>query len=319
MVAENLLLLLILLLFVVVIYLLAEVKTLKAGFVERSKDIRTVSESFNHVSENLKQLKERAELSQRLFSEAFTELRTKLDEVRRTAEAARELKEMLRAPKSKGALGETSLYSLVADFLPRSSYAFQYRFKNGTVVDLVIRVGDRLLPVDSKFPAEKYASYSGEQDEEIKKQLSAELKRAMKKHVDEIAQKYIRQDEVTFDFALMFIPSEGLYYEVTCSEDFADLNDYFKRSNVFPVSPNTLYIYLSAVTNVLKQLELEKNLEEVVGRLKQMEQIAEKLHRELVTFNNHLKNAHGSSERVNRIFNELYTHIRQLLEIGRDE
>lgn len=316
---ENLMFVMIALLFIVVVYLLVELKTFKAGFAERSKDIRTVNENFNIVSENLRQLRERAEISQQLLSDAFTEFRTKLDEVRRTAEAARELKEMLRAPAGKGAFGETSLYSLVADFLPRSSYAFQHRFKNGTVVDLVVKVGDRFLPVDSKFPAERYASYLTEQDEDLKKQLAADLKRAVKKHVDEIAKKYIRQDEGTFDFALMFIPSEGLYYEITSSEDFADLYSYFKNANVFPVSPNTLYIYLSAVTSVLKQLELEKNLEEVTGRLKQLEQTAERLLGELATFNNHLKNAHAASERVNRVFNELYLNLKQLLEIRSDK
>jgi DNA recombination protein RmuC len=315
---ESLLMIFLIVLFALVIYLLLEFRALRTKLATKSDDLKTVHDDIYLLSENLKQLIEKADRSQQLFSEAFTEVRTKLDEVRRTAEAARELKEILRTPKGKGAFGESSLYSLVTDFLPRSSYNFQYRFKNGAVADLVLKVGDKLLPVDSKFPADRYAVYLTEKNEGLKKQLAQDLKRAVKKHVEEIAQKYIRQQENTFDFALMFIPSEGLYYELACDEEFSDLYDYFRKQNVYPVSPNTLYIYLAAVTSVLKQLELEKNLEEVMGRLKQLERNAERFLSELSTFNSHLKNAYSASERLNRTFNELFSNLKQLLEIKED-
>lgn len=296
---------LVLFLLVFVIYLLLEVSKIKNWLYVSRSDIQTIFQNVNSISANLSHLLERTDRSSSVLTEKLSEFKTRLEEIQKTAEAARELKEMLRAPKGKGSFGELSLYSLVSDTLPQKTYSFQYRLKNGAVVDLAIKVEDRILPVDSKFPADKYSSLILETDEARKKSLLSDLKRELKKHVDDIAQKYILPNEGTFDFALMFIPSEALYYEITCTEDFSDTYEYFRKKNVFPVSPNTFYTYLSGVSSVLRQLQFEKNIEEIMDQFKALEGSFKKLKDELGTLRNHLKNASLAVDRIDRVLGEV--------------
>lgn len=294
---------------IAIIYLVIEISRLKNWIIINREDLRAIFQNVNSVSANLGQLLERTDRSGESLSARLSEFRAKLDEIQRTAEAAKELKEMLKAPKGKGAFGEFSLYSLVSDSLPSGAYEFQYRLKNGSVVDLAIKIDNRILPVDSKFPYDRFACFITETDELKRKNGAAELKRAVKAHVDDISKKYINPSENTFDFALMFLPSEALYYEITCNKDFEDLYTHFREKNVYPVSPNTFYIYLAGIGYVLKQLHFEKNYEEVLDAFKSLELILKNLASEMKTLGNHLKNASSSLSRVDSIVRDLEKQI----------
>src|SRR5262245_60979407 len=173
-----------------------------------------------------------------------------------------ELQQILRPPKARGGFGELLLGQLLADRLPPTAYALQYGFTGGERVDAVIRAGDRIVPIDSKFPLDNFERM-GAADNDIERQQFEKLfARDVKGHVDAIASKYIRPDEGTYDFAFMYLPSEAIYYELTCGKTGA-LLEYAHGKRVVPVSPTTLTAYLQVIVLGLKGLQIEKHADEI--------------------------------------------------------
>src|SRR5262249_14012695 len=129
------------------------------------------------------------------------------------------LEQILRSPKVRGGLGESFLEGLLGQMLPREHYDLQHAFSTGDRVDAVVHVGDRLVPVDAKFPLENFRRLLEETDEDRRRQLRRAFARDVKTRVDEIAKRYILPDEGTFEFALMYIPAENVYYEIIVKDD----------------------------------------------------------------------------------------------------
>ena len=127
------------------------------------------------------------------------------------------LQELLRAPKFRGAMGETMLENLLAQVLPKEYFTMQYRFRNSDAVDAVIKLGERLVPVDAKFSLENFQKMLDTQEEEPKIAFRKKFIQDVKNRVDEIAVKYILPAENTYDFAMMYIPAENVYYEIIIS------------------------------------------------------------------------------------------------------
>jgi len=190
--------------------------------------------------------------------------------------ASQFLQQVLGGAKSRGELGEVGLERMLEDALPRNSYEIQYRFTTGDVVDAVIRSGHRLIPIDSKFPLDAYRRMT-EQGDDARRDFS----QAVRKHADAIASKYILPGEQTLDLALMFVPSEAIYYEVLMTEDprSGRLDAYCRSKCVVPVSPNTLYAYLTCILMGLRGLQIEENARRLQGNLaglsKQLESFSE--------------------------------------------
>lgn len=174
------------------------------------------------------------------------------------------LQELLRAPKFRGSMGETLLENLLSQVLPRGHYQMQFRFKSTDAVDAVIRIGERLVPVDAKFTLENFQRMLDAQDEQLKNTHRRKFIQDVKNRVDEIAAKYILPQENTYDFALMYIPAENVYYETIIKED---LFSYSMSKKVIPVSPNTFYAYLQVICLGLKGLKIEENAKNILKNL----------------------------------------------------
>ena len=172
------------------------------------------------------------------------------------SDAAKAIESVLGGSKTRGLLGEVALERMLADTLPSSAYEMQYRFSNGEVVDAAVHFGSKLVPVDSKFPLEDFRRLI-EQGEEARKGFG----NAVRNHADSISKKYIVPGENTLDFALMFVPSESVYYELLMSTDAkgVPLDAYCRDKRVIPVSPNSLYAHLSVILMGLKGLQIEEN------------------------------------------------------------
>ena len=221
------------------------------------------------------------------------------------------LKSILHTPKLRGNFGEYLLYNLLKDTLPPKNFATQYQFSDGSAVDAIIKLGKNIIPVDSKFPLESFERYLTSTDTETKKKAKAEFTRSVKNRIDEISKKYIRPQEGTFDFALMYIPSERVYYEILTNDTKKgyELFDYAMKSRVIPVSPNTFYAYLMSVVYGLKGLKIEEQAESIIKRISGIQKSVSDLSEEISTLGKHLSNATSKwtevQERTTKIGNQL--------------
>ncbi|HKD17543.1 MAG TPA: DNA recombination protein RmuC, partial [Thermoanaerobaculia bacterium] len=181
------------------------------------------------------------------------------------------LEDLLKPPKLRGTLGEMFLEQALAQALPPGSFATQHPLGDGVVVDAVVFVQDRMVPVDSKFPLENYRRARETEDEAEQRRARSQFARDVRRHVDAIAEKYVRPSNGTCDFALMYVPAEAVYAEIVADgEDGAALADYAASRRVIPVSPRLLYAYLSTVALGLRGIALQENAREVHQNLAEL-------------------------------------------------
>ncbi|MBI4638308.1 MAG: DNA recombination protein RmuC [Candidatus Rokubacteria bacterium] len=205
------------------------------------------------------------------------------------------LEQILKSPKVRGGLGEMLLAELLAQMLPREHYELQHLFKSGEKVDAVVRLAGRLVPVDAKFPLENFRRMLAEPEEERRRPLRKQFARDVKTRIDEIAKKYILPDEGTFDFALMYVPAENVYYEIIIKDD-ADADDeaiatYALSRRVVPVSPNSFYAYLQVIILGLSGLRIEAHAREIQNDLARLTGDLDKVREPIRTLGKHLGNA----------------------------
>lgn len=234
---------------------------------------------------------------------------------RRTEELARgmtSLQELLRPPKARGLVGEWLLGSLLAEVLPRDRYEEQYRFRSGEAVDAVIHLEGLRVPVDAKFPLPDFGRLAAATTDEERRKAKRDLIRAAQRHVDAIAQKYIRPEEGTADFALMYIPAEGVYGELLVPEGDLDFLAYALAKRVVPCSPSTFYSYLRSVAMGLKGLALARNVQKLFGELRGVEETVERMAEELSTLGTHLRNARGKHEEAERLLADVRRRLERI-------
>jgi DNA recombination protein RmuC len=206
------------------------------------------------------------------------------------------LQEILQSPKMRGGLGEFLLSDLLAQCLHSESYRMQYPFKNGTIVDAALFIGKHTLCVDSKFPLENFRRLYQTESESEKKALRKQFLADVKKHVNDIANKYILPDEETFDFALMFIPAENVYYELII-RDQSDLYEHCLSKKVVPVSPNSFYAYLQVIVQGLRGFQISQQAKDVLAQLQKIENELNRLGIDFAKIGSHLRDAQGSFDR----------------------
>lgn len=209
-----------------------------------------------------------------------TERLTKLDETNRQVvgftDQLKSLQDILKNPKQRGILGEYYLETLLKNVLPTGSYQMQYSFKDGLIVDAVVFVKDKIIPIDSKFSLENYNRLVEEKDVQEKERLEKQFRNDLKLRIDETS-KYIKPNEQTMDFAFMFIPHEAVYYDLLISrvgavkETNRDLIEYaFKDKKVLIVSPTSFLAYLQTVLQGLKALQIEEQAVEIRKRVEDL-------------------------------------------------
>lgn len=225
------------------------------------------------------------------------DLREKVGQIHEVGKAAAELVNILRAPKLRGGMGELFLGDLLAQILPPEHYRLQHRFKSGEVVDAAIQIGQNLVPVDAKFPYENFKRVVEAGTEPERVAARKQFLRDVKKHVDAIAGKYILPDEGTYDFALMYVPAENVYYETIIKEGDSEehqLFGYALQKRVIPVSPNSFYAYLQTILLGLRGMKVEQQAQEILAALSRLRGDFDKMQENFRVLGKHLTNATGS-------------------------
>lgn len=210
------------------------------------------------------------------------------------------LSELLRAPKMRGNLGEFFLENLLGEILPASMFETQYRFASGLRVDAVIRLGGKLVPIDAKFPLEAYERLAASTGDD--KVVRKEFAQALKRHIDAISTKYIRPDENTTEFAIMYVPAEAIYYQLVSQTDDGAF-DYALSKKVIPSSPGHLYGFLASVAAIsaetrLAQAGLVDGSRQLLAGLTDLADILAKLERYLERMNGSIRSLSASFEKA---------------------
>jgi DNA recombination protein RmuC len=287
--------------------LAAQAQSFSAQLGHLSSSVTTQLEQLtNRVHSGMVSVGEITTNSQRTFSERLQEttemlltVSQKLGEMQQAghelSDAAKQIESVLGGAKTRGTLGEIALDRILADTLGPAPgiYEMQYRFATGEAVDAVVRLRDKLLPIDSKFPLDDYRRLV-DTGEDARKGFS----QAVRFHADSIAKKYILPGEGTLDIALMFVPSEGVYYELLRSVDTkgTPLDEYCRGKCVVPVSPNTLFAYLRIVALGLRGMQIEEHATRLLSSLTGLQQQIKNFSDIYEKLGTHLRNAQQSYE-----------------------
>ena len=207
----------------------------------------------------------------------------------------RSLQHILTAPKLRGQLGEHSLAGLLQTLLPTNGFKLQHGFRSGKIVDALITLPDYSVSIDAKFPLPSFEKMAAAENDDEKKRLRRQFQGDVVKHIDKIAADYIKPEEGTLDFALMYIPAENVYYEtvIRYDGDRADVLEHAMSKKVIPVSPNLLYAYLMTIVMGLHGLQIEKEAAAIRVRLQELAGGLGTFMGNWDTLGRHLRNAQG--------------------------
>ncbi len=233
------------------------------------------------------------------------------------------LQDILKPPKLRGGFGELLLEQLLAEVVP-GRYVCQHRFRSGETVDAVIHLSAGMVPVDSKFPLDAFSRLLASDTDEQRRRHRRDFERAVRGHIDAVA-RYVRADEGTLDFALMYVPAENVYYELHRAEFGLDgggresgrgagVFAYAQERRVFIVSPSTFYTYLSAIALGLRGLKVEERAREIIGHLGRLSQEFERFQREFGVLGGHLEGARKKYDALNIHLARLGDHITRPLD-----
>jgi DNA recombination protein RmuC len=254
--------------------------------------------------------------------EQINQIQKQLGEVQQAGqqmhETATKLENILGGTKTRGSFGETTLERLLEDSVPRSQYTLQYSFRSGKAADVVIHLRDKkIMAIDSKFPLDAFQRL-GVQDDEGGKEARKDFVNAVKNHANAIADKYIVPDENTLELALMFVPSEAVYYELLRSDDSQGqaLDAYCRKKRIIPVSPNTLYAHLSVIAMGLRGMQIEENAKRLSANLDGLRKHLEDFSKPFNTLGTHLKNAQQSYLDADKRFEKAQNTMESLLNSG---
>ena len=305
--------------------LLEWLKDMKTSVDKNSDVLETqLHNQRTSLEERLKQQTERMDKQTKLIWERLSEAQKVIGDVNKQiggieefGKDIKDLSNVLKSPKLRGGLGEQFLNELLANALPHELFKIQYEFKDGSKCDAAILTEKGIIPIDSKFSMENFRAMVTADREELREKHRKEFIRDVKKRIDEIATKYLKPDEGTADFALMYVPSETVYYDLIVNN--VEVEDYAQKKNVFITSPNTLFSKLKIFLAAYQQFELQKHTGDILKSLAAIKIEAEKFDGDLGILEKHISNASKAAENVRSKYTKLFGKIDVVNEIGKEE
>ena len=280
---------------------------------ELSRTVDTkLGETQKEMSESMKFQSTRSHDLIREITREITEVKKTGEQVMNFTEQLKDLQNILKNPKQRGVLGEYYLETTLKNVLPPKTYQMQYAFPDGSIVDAVVFVKEKIIPIDSKFSLENYNRLVEAQDKSEQDRLEKAFKNDLKLRIDETS-KYIKPENGTMDFAFMFIPHEAIYYDLLIQSVGAvkvntqDLIEYAFKKNVLIVSPTSFLAFLQTVLQGLKALQIEESAKEIQKRVGELgnhlsayEEYMNKLGNTLGTTVNHYNTAHNELKKIDK-------------------
>jgi len=290
-----------------------QLEALKAA---QDKTSENLQKSLQAGQTNLSQSLQSSQQVLSLLNSQIGELQGTNKQMLQVGTEVRRLQDILSSPKLRGQMGEWSLKNLLENILPKDSYELQYTFKDGKVVDALIKMADYCVPIDAKFPLPSFEAMLSSETDEGKNRLRKQFLKDVVIHIDKIASDYIRPAEGTLDFALMYIPAENIYYEtiVRYADDVKDVLRYSQDKKVIPVSPNLLWAYLMTVVMGLHGLQIEKQAAEIRQNLKKLNASFGDFGTNWEVLGTHLRNAYSKYEEGQKKLDRFGMQLNQIQE-----
>ncbi len=270
---------------------------------EMHQKLDTTNQNVNkQLFEGNKHINERLDNASRVIGKVSKEL----GEMSEIGRQMKDLQDFLKSPKLRGNIGEQVLKELLGQMLPKQSFHLQYSFKTGNVVDAAIKTANGIIPIDSKFPMESFRGMMGAENEAEKKPFERQFANDVRKHIRDISSKYILTEEGTIDYALMYIPSEAVYYEIVNNPE---LFDYAGENRVLPVSPMTFYAYLKAILMSFEGQKIEEKARYILDALKAIETDTKNFGEDFRVLLKHITNAKNMADSAGSSFGQLQSRI----------
>lgn len=261
--------------------------------------LRSTNQNINQtLQQNTKALNDRLDKAAQVIGVVSREI-GQMSEIGRSM---KDLQDFLKSPKLRGEIGEEVLSDLIGQMFPKNNFFLQYQFRSGEKVDAAIKTDAGILPIDSKFPMENFQKMAKGKTEEERNASRKEFIRDVKKHIETISKKYILPEEGTMDFALMYIPSETVFYEIAQE---VDLTNFARKQRVYPVSPSTLYAHLQMILLSFEGKKLESKSKEVFKLLRSIKGDYERVEGNLSVLGKHVNNAYTQMGNVTNSFTSL--------------
>jgi DNA recombination protein RmuC len=282
------------------------IKVLQTG----SKDDRTLL--LKTLQQNTESLNQRLDNAAKVISD----VQKNIGEMSEIGRGMRQLQEFLQSPKLRGNMGEQIMKELLGQMLPKNSFHLQYTFKSGEKVDAAIKTSAGIISIDSKFPMENFRKFITAESDADKTLALKTFERDVKGHIDAISKKYIVTEEGTIDYALMYVPSESVYYEIV---NDVTLFEYATDKRVLPVSPTTFYAYLRVILMSFEGQKIEAETAKLFSSIRAIQKDYEKTAESMSVFQKHLTNAGNMWNNVTSNFGQLGQKITSIHQLEKQE
>lgn len=289
-------------------------------FVTFDRRLREIGQSqaqnpvFTMLNQNIQGMQERIDKSSHALNErldtaarVISGVQKELGGVQEIGRSIKDFQQFINSPKLRGNISEQILADSLGKVFSKDHYDMQYHFKDGQIVDAVIKSQNGIIPIDAKFPMENYRRTMEAPTEDEKDKQMREFLRAVRKHIDDVARKYILPIEGTVDFAVMYVPSENIYYEIIMREE--DIMEFARSRKVLLVSPNSFFHFLRVIMMGLEGAKLQEEAGRIWELLKGIQQETEKFGDALSLASKHLNNAKNAMDGATSEFGKLSSKV----------
>ncbi|PIW67893.1 hypothetical protein COW09_01195 [bacterium (Candidatus Moisslbacteria) CG12_big_fil_rev_8_21_14_0_65_36_11] len=274
--------------------------------IKKFEEDKSKDQSFLLLNQSLQGMHERLDKA----AQALTLYSKGLGTVEELSRQIQGFQDFFRSPKLRGNIGEQVLENLLSENLTQEHFKLQYRFKDGQIVDAIIKFKNQIIPIDAKFPLDNYSKLARAVTEKEREMAEKMFNVDVKREIDKIAKNYILPQEGTVDYAVMYIPSETIYYEILTSKN--NLFDYARSKKVFTVSPNTFLGFLRTVMLGMKGEQIKEEYQQVLEILRAVSHDTEKLGETLSVVTKHINDAKNSLDRLNNEYFKLNSKVDQI-------
>lgn len=281
------------------------------------KGAREGDQSFLMLNQSLQGLQERLDrtssaVNERLdrAAQAFGALGKELSTVQEIGRGLKDFQEFLSSPKLRGNIGEHILNDTLEKVFPKDHFEIQHKFRDGQTVDAIIKTEKGIIPIDAKFPMEQFRKMLQPESEDARAGALREFTRAVKKHIDDISEKYILPEEGTIDFAVMYVPSEQVYYEIITHDE--DLMQYAHDQKILLVSPNSFFHFLRVILMGLERAKMAEEATRVWELLTGLQHDFGKFGESMGLVSRHLTNAKNAADSAQGEYGRLAGKLDQV-------